>query len=139
VVPTFTTNNDRMCLALSDGQVGCLRIEDAERLQVGANRPHNAAVTLVQAEVQLTGPGPPHLHLPVSGQDVITAFCSSFSFDISKMSIDSACTHAWQGLPEGHTEGCWPILGCGLQAHRYFGWHEHEINSCLVLSLCPCY
>lgn len=35
VVPTFTTSNDRMCLLLSSGQYGLMRIEDAERLQVG--------------------------------------------------------------------------------------------------------
>jgi len=34
IVPTFTTNNDRMCLVLRTGQLGLLRIEDAERLQV---------------------------------------------------------------------------------------------------------
>lgn len=33
VVPTFTTNNKRMCLLLATGQMGLLRIEDAERLQ----------------------------------------------------------------------------------------------------------
>ena len=43
IVPTFTTNNDRMCLVLRSGQLGLLRIEDAERLQV---RP----------------PSPPHTH-----------------------------------------------------------------------------
>ena len=32
-MPTFTTNNNRMCLVLEDGQIGLLRIEDAERLQ----------------------------------------------------------------------------------------------------------
>ena len=32
-VPTFTTNNKRMCLLLATGQMGMLRIEDAERLQ----------------------------------------------------------------------------------------------------------
>jgi hypothetical protein len=36
VVPTFTTSNARMCLLLSNGRFGLLRIEDAERLQVGA-------------------------------------------------------------------------------------------------------
>jgi hypothetical protein len=36
VVPTFTTSNDRMLLALADGTSGMLRVEDAERLQVGA-------------------------------------------------------------------------------------------------------
>ncbi|KAL6760261.1 S-adenosyl-L-methionine-dependent methyltransferase [Haematococcus lacustris] len=55
VVPTFTTNNSRMCLALADGQVGALRIEDMERLQ---------------------------------------------------------------GLPEGHTEVCWPVKAPGLAGHR---------------------
>lgn len=35
VVPTFTTSNARMCLLLSNGRFGLLRIEDAERLQVG--------------------------------------------------------------------------------------------------------
>jgi hypothetical protein len=34
VVPTFTTNNKRMCLLLANGEMGMLRIEDAERLQV---------------------------------------------------------------------------------------------------------
>jgi hypothetical protein len=34
VVPTFTTSNDRMCLLLSSGRYGLMRIEDAERLQV---------------------------------------------------------------------------------------------------------
>lgn len=34
LVPTFTTNNRRMCLLLATGQMGMLRIEDAERLQV---------------------------------------------------------------------------------------------------------
>lgn len=34
MVPTFTTNNKRMCLLLATGQMGMLRIEDAERLQV---------------------------------------------------------------------------------------------------------
>ncbi|KAI3428766.1 hypothetical protein D9Q98_007587 [Chlorella vulgaris] len=33
VVPTFTTSNDRMLLALADGTSGMLRVEDAERLQ----------------------------------------------------------------------------------------------------------
>jgi hypothetical protein len=35
VVPTFTTSNARICLLLSNGKYGALRIEDAERLQVG--------------------------------------------------------------------------------------------------------
>jgi len=34
VVPTFTTSNARICLLLSNGRYGALRIEDAERLQV---------------------------------------------------------------------------------------------------------
>jgi hypothetical protein len=34
VVPTFTTSNARICLLLSNGKYGALRIEDAERLQV---------------------------------------------------------------------------------------------------------
>lgn len=34
MVPTFTTNNDRMCLLLANGDMGMLKIEDAERLQV---------------------------------------------------------------------------------------------------------
>ncbi|KAK9823530.1 hypothetical protein WJX72_003470 [[Myrmecia] bisecta] len=55
MVPTFTTNNERMCLLLASGQMGLLRIEDAERLQ---------------------------------------------------------------GLPEGHTEGCFPIIGPGVGSHR---------------------
>jgi hypothetical protein len=38
VVPTFTTSNDRMCLLLSRGKFGLLRIDDAERLQVGGWR-----------------------------------------------------------------------------------------------------
>eukprot|EP00879_Flechtneria_rotunda_P019186 GHRR01020144.1.p1 GENE.GHRR01020144.1~~GHRR01020144.1.p1 ORF type:complete len:309 (+),score=109.62 GHRR01020144.1:1026-1952(+) len=33
VVPTFTTSNARICLLLSNGRYGGLRIEDAERLQ----------------------------------------------------------------------------------------------------------
>ncbi|KAF6259619.1 S-adenosyl-L-methionine-dependent methyltransferase [Scenedesmus sp. NREL 46B-D3] len=33
VVPTFTTSNARICLLLSSGKYGALRIEDAERLQ----------------------------------------------------------------------------------------------------------
>jgi hypothetical protein len=36
VVPTLTTSNDRMLLLLAGGQQGMLRVEDAERLQVGA-------------------------------------------------------------------------------------------------------
>jgi hypothetical protein len=36
VVPTFTTSNDRMLLLLAEGASGMLRLEDAERLQVGA-------------------------------------------------------------------------------------------------------
>lgn len=34
LVPTFTTSNKRMCLMLATGQMGLLRLEDAERLQV---------------------------------------------------------------------------------------------------------
>lgn len=34
LVPTFTTSNKRICLLLATGQMGMLRIEDAERLQV---------------------------------------------------------------------------------------------------------
>jgi hypothetical protein len=34
VVPTFTTNNKRMCLLLATGEMGMLRIKDAERLQM---------------------------------------------------------------------------------------------------------
>jgi hypothetical protein len=37
MVPTFTTNNKRMCLLLATGAMGMLRLEDAERLQA---RPH---------------------------------------------------------------------------------------------------
>ena len=36
LVPTFTTNNKRMCLLLATGQMGMLRVEDAERLQACA-------------------------------------------------------------------------------------------------------
>lgn len=36
LVPTFTTSNKRICLLLATGQMGMLRIEDAERLQVRA-------------------------------------------------------------------------------------------------------
>lgn len=35
MVPTFTTSNERMLLLLADGASGMLRVEDAERLQVG--------------------------------------------------------------------------------------------------------
>ena len=34
MVPTFTTSNERICLLMTNGQMGSLRIEDAERLQV---------------------------------------------------------------------------------------------------------
>ena len=34
MVPTFTTTNERICLLMRNGQMGSLRIEDAERLQV---------------------------------------------------------------------------------------------------------
>lgn len=34
LVPTFTTHNRRICLLLASGEMGRLRIEDAERLQV---------------------------------------------------------------------------------------------------------
>lgn len=34
MVPTFTTSNERICLLMTSGQMGSLRIEDAERLQV---------------------------------------------------------------------------------------------------------
>lgn len=34
MVPTFTTHNRRICLLLATGEMGNLRIEDAERLQV---------------------------------------------------------------------------------------------------------
>lgn len=33
MVPTFTTSNERICLLMTNGQMGSLRIEDAERLQ----------------------------------------------------------------------------------------------------------
>ncbi|KAL0032292.1 hypothetical protein WJX79_002892 [Trebouxia sp. C0005] len=55
MVPTFTTSNERICLLMTDGQMGSLRIEDAERLQ---------------------------------------------------------------GLPEGHTEACYPVLRPGVDSHR---------------------
>ncbi|WIA22484.1 hypothetical protein OEZ85_004780 [Tetradesmus obliquus] len=42
VVPTFTTSNARICLLLSSGKYGALRIEDAERLQ-GLPVGHTAA------------------------------------------------------------------------------------------------
>ncbi len=35
VVPTFTTSNERILLLLAPGASGMLRLEDAERLQVG--------------------------------------------------------------------------------------------------------
>lgn len=35
MVPTFKTGNMRICLLLKSGQLGVLRTEDAERLQVG--------------------------------------------------------------------------------------------------------
>ncbi len=35
MVPTFTTNNNRICLLLDSCKMGMLRTEDAERLQVG--------------------------------------------------------------------------------------------------------
>ncbi len=34
MVPTFKTGNALICLLLKDGQLGILRTEDAERLQV---------------------------------------------------------------------------------------------------------
>ena len=34
MVPTFKTGNGRICLLLKSGQLGALRTEDAERLQV---------------------------------------------------------------------------------------------------------
>ncbi|KAL0049698.1 hypothetical protein WJX82_007869 [Trebouxia sp. C0006] len=55
MVPTFTTSNERICLLMTNGQMGSLRIEDAERLQ---------------------------------------------------------------GLPEGHTEACYPVLRPGVDSHR---------------------
>jgi hypothetical protein len=39
LVPTFTTHNRRICLLLATGQMGMLRIEDAERLQVRCEVP----------------------------------------------------------------------------------------------------
>ncbi len=43
-VPTLKTANSRICLLLPSGQVGLLRIDDAERLQVApaAPRPPDA-------------------------------------------------------------------------------------------------
>ena len=39
LTPTFTTLNRRICLLLATGEMGRLRIEDAERLQVPAPSP----------------------------------------------------------------------------------------------------
>ena len=39
-MPTFTTSNERMLLLLADGASGMLRVEDAERLQVGTEALH---------------------------------------------------------------------------------------------------
>jgi hypothetical protein len=50
VVPTFTTSNARMCLLLSNGRFGLLRIEDAERLQV-----RSAPVLLAHGSLLLSG------------------------------------------------------------------------------------
>ncbi len=44
IVPTFTTQNNRICLMLSNGKCGMLRIEDSERLQVRVPGPY--ALTL---------------------------------------------------------------------------------------------
>ncbi len=44
VVPTFKTGNGRICLLLKTGQLGALRTEDAERLQVQhSNTPEASA------------------------------------------------------------------------------------------------
>ena len=46
VVPTFKTGNGRICLLLKTGQLGALRTEDAERLQVQHSNTHEASTCL---------------------------------------------------------------------------------------------
>lgn len=52
MVPTFTTNNERMCLLLANGDIGMLRTEDAERLQGFAPRWTEGCYPVMQQGVQ---------------------------------------------------------------------------------------
>ncbi|KAJ9522660.1 hypothetical protein QJQ45_019734, partial [Haematococcus lacustris] len=97
VVPTFTTNNSRMCLALADGQVG------EEGWGWGLAR-------------RTLWPGPSlqlyHPALPLPPTQV-------GALRIEDMERLQASAHAsLGGLPEGHTEVCWPIKAPGLAGHR---------------------
>ena len=52
VVPTFTTSNERMLLLLADGASGMLRVEDAERLQVGTQETARAGLSSMRSTLQ---------------------------------------------------------------------------------------
>jgi hypothetical protein len=94
VVPTFTTSNARICLLLSNGRYGLLRIEDAERLQARGNGGGRAACTLAG------------LRLVCCWQFVCHAPATT----------PTLCTT--QGLPPGHTAPCFPISMPGIRQHR---------------------
>ena len=116
-MPTFTTSNERMLLLLADGASGMLRVEDAERLQVGW-RGEVCSVWLPWAATPACGFYPVDVcHELCSGQQAPAA---------SGRPIGLACpppaaaflSLAPQGLPEGHTRPCWPIQTPGVGAHR---------------------
>eukprot|EP00798_Chlamydomonas_sp_ICE-L_P008364 gene8364-2607_t len=106
LVPTFTTNNDRMCLVLANGQMGLLRTEDAERLQ-GMPIGHTEACWPIHQ------PGI-HQHrakgMPIGHTEVC--------WPIQQPGIHQ---HRAKGMPIGHTEACWPIQQPGIHQHRAKG------------------
>ena len=169
MVPTFTTSNERICLLMTNGQMGSLRIEDAERLQVPLCLLPCCAVlccavlccavlccavlccavlccAVLCCAVQCTW-----YHLTL----LLTYRCGGMSLSVlnlmSYMSTDLCMLHkhvlnvvtpeqaaarqrsymlvcnmgvakqaaVWvQGLPEGHTEACYPVLRPGVDSHR---------------------
>jgi len=107
-VPTFTTSNERMLLLLADGASGMLRVEDAERLQVGAalfrrgaRLPHCSVLQEMGKEGGLVTRG---------------AACARLACVLHTCPASTQLTP--QGLPEGHTRPCWPIQTPGVGAHR---------------------
>ena len=122
-MPTFTTSNERMLLLLADGASGMLRVEDAERLQVGTEALHAGSSAVCTA-----------LCRPEQAVHAALALCPRCGAYLSLLPADSLTPRAhWllmrlpACLSAGPSGGLHPPLlahpdaGCGRAPHGAAG------------------
>ena len=119
LAPTFTTHNHRICLLLATGEMGRLRVEDAERLQVP--------------------PAAAHTKTPSSDRHLATAISSRFSLKARCIFTTNGLVIHYCPVPNSEQEfrSVWPPHPEEMQ----HGERMLNIRSCklqIILHACIC-